>query len=338
MQHTSMRGSRLIIATMLFISVLLLVSLPAALAQDDTVVDDTGVDEDHSGESCGECHVDYHAAWATGVHSIAYDRASFQDAWATEGNDPACLSCHTTDYRPATGEYIENIQCEACHGENPANHPPEPIVINTRAEICGDCHESTFDEWEHSLHAFTEDMGAIGCATCHNPHGQTIRFETTDALCLNCHQNNPENTHEYAESYVHITHNEIDYEGVEVTCASCHMYNREIDELHGLADHTMTVETVPCTDCHEAISLTGASPLLVDIDTALAEERDELRTQVGELETELAELQGSASEPQGTNFVQLTQGLIIGLGVGITLFWVLRRREDSNDDVTETRS
>lgn len=282
-------------------------------------------DEDHSGEYCGDCHLDYLDAWSTGVHAIAYDRESFQEAWAETDNDPECLQCHTTQYEPANQTYLsENIHCEACHGQNPSDHPPATFEITADTSTCGDCHTATFDEWRHSQHAFTEDMGAVGCATCHNPHGQTIRFETVDELCLNCHKDNPENTHEYANSYVHLTHNEVDFEGVDVTCASCHMHGKEADEIHQLADHTMHVETAPCTDCHESISVLGTSPLIVDVDTALAEQRDELQARVVELEDELAITE--AEEPSGVNYVQLTQGLIVGLGFGITLVVVVMRR------------
>lgn len=282
--------------------------------------------EDHSGQSCGECHLDYYDAWADSVHAIAYDRESFQHAWGETRNDPACLNCHTTGFQPATSTYaVENIQCEACHGTNPANHPPEPIVVRTSADICGDCHEGTFDEWEFSMHAFSEDMGAIGCATCHNPHSQKLRFDTVTELCLNCHQDNPNNPEGYEESYVHVTHNEVDFEGVEVTCASCHMYKSSSDSLHNLSDHSTRVETVPCTDCHETISQTGVSTVLVDVDTQLAEERDVLRQRVSELEDQLT-ADAEAEDTSDRSIIQLTQGLIVGFGIGLTLLLVLVRR------------
>lgn len=284
--------------------------------------------EDHSGQSCGECHLDYQSAWENSVHAIAYVKESFQAAWAQAGNDPDCLKCHTTGYQPARQTYTaENIQCEECHGSNPPNHPPEPIVVRTSADICGDCHTSTFNEWEHSLHAFTQDMGAIGCATCHEPHSQKIRFDTIDGLCLNCHQNNPQNREGYAETYVHLTHNEVRLEGVDVTCASCHMYKSSSDAIHNLSDHSTQVQTVPCTDCHEAISQAGVSTVLVDVDTALAEERDQLRQRVSELEAALTS-QTEAESEGSPDYVELTRGLIVGFGVGLTLFLVIVRRNN----------
>ena len=305
--------------------------VPAPQATEDariTLPDAAATTGGHFGQNCGECHLDFRAAWATGAHAIAFDRPSFQQYWAAARNDPNCLECHVTLFEPATGRFLrENVHCEACHGLNPDNHPPAPVQVRTEANMCGNCHESTFAEWRRSLHAFNDDLGAVGCAVCHNPHGQQIRFETTNDLCLNCHKNNPEVTHEYAYSYVHLTHNEVNFEGVEVTCASCHMHKSPSDESHNLSNHTMNVTTVPCTECHDAISVLGTSPLIVPIDAALAQQRDALERQVRELEAEL-EAARAVQQPPGTNFIQLTQGLIIGLGVGATLFLVLRQRNN----------
>ncbi len=346
MQHTRFRASVYLligVSLLLTAAAVLLLSAQPLLAQDGAeatevpapaaadeagaappaAADSTG---GHFGQNCGECHLDFRAAWAQGVHAIAYERESFQTAWAERGNDPTCLECHVTLFEPATGRFLaENVQCEACHGLNPDDHPPAAVQVNTEARMCGTCHEGTFAEWRLSLHAFNDDLGAIGCAVCHNPHGQQTRFETNE-LCLNCHKDNPEVTHEYANSYVHLTHNEVNFEGVEVTCASCHMYKTPSDEIHNLSNHTMNVSTVPCTDCHESISVLGTSPLIVPVDTALAEERDALRAQLEEAQAELAAAQKGEERPAGADFVQLTQGLIIGLGIGATLFLVLRQR------------
>ncbi|MBN1967535.1 MAG: hypothetical protein JW910_22965, partial [Anaerolineae bacterium] len=100
--------------------------------------DPTPDTEDHTGQSCAECHLDFAAAWSTGVHAIAYTRASFQEALAAEDDPAACLDCHTTGYMPNTGAYAaENVTCEACHGQNPADHPPTEFVVSTDEQTCG---------------------------------------------------------------------------------------------------------------------------------------------------------------------------------------------------------
>ena len=293
---------------------------------------------DHYGESCADCHLDFKAAWERGVHAIAFTRESFQEAWANFNNDRECLVCHTTNYQANEDRYLApNIVCEACHGLNPPDHPPAEMVIGTDARMCGQCHTGTFSEWRRSPHAFTDDMGTVACSTCHNPHGQTVRFATTNDLCLNCHQSAP-------NTYVHLTHNEVAFENVEVTCASCHMHRTQglgdgtRDDVvgHNIPDHTMSVDTAPCTDCHEALSIQGNVPLLVDVDTARAEERDRLRAQVSDLQAALEEQVAQEAEAS-INYVQLTQGLIVGLGLGITLTWVLIRRESTNSNARNRR-
>jgi predicted CXXCH cytochrome family protein len=326
--------------------IVLLIALLAAvaygfLAEQPTVQADPlgqGGPEDHTGQSCAECHVDYEAAWATGAHSVAFTRESFQEVWTEFENDPECLQCHTTNYVEATHTITaENVTCEACHGENPANHPPAEFVVNRAPSACRNCHTGTFAEWRRSQHFFTEDMGAVGCATCHNPHGQTLRFETVDELCLNCHESAP-------NTYVHLTHNEVDFGDIEVTCASCHMFRQQglgdgtNDDVvgHNIPDHTMDVETVPCTTCHEDLSGTGDFPALVDVNTEIAEERDALREEVSTLQNELATIE---AEPEvDSTAIRLTQGLIVGLGIGITITWVLIRRESGSKDNNNRKS
>ena len=291
-----------------------------------------GGPEDHTGQSCAECHVDVKSQWETGAHSIAFTRDTFQAAWTDFNNDTSCLDCHTTNYVPPDNTYLsENVVCEACHGLNPADHPPAQFVIDRAPSACRNCHTGTFAEWRRSAHAFTEEMGALGCATCHNPHGQTLRFDEVDQLCLNCHETAP-------NTYVHLTHNEVDFGDIKITCASCHMYRVQglgdgtNDDVvaHNIPDHTMQVKTAPCTACHETLSATGNFPILVDVDTQLAEERDRLREQVTELESTIDTLGETQQEAATPNYIQLTQGLIVGLGLGITLVWVFVRRDSGN--------
>ncbi len=286
---------------------------------------------DYSGDRCQDCHLDYKALWSEGAHSIAYDRESFQAAWAEAGQDPDCLQCHTTLFRPYDDTFLDtNIHCEACHGMVPDGHPPAEMVVNRQASACGSCHLPTFDEWRRSPHAFTEDMGTLACSTCHLPHGQNLRFNNdVDALCLNCHQSAP-------NTYEHLTHNEVSFENVTVTCASCHMYRSSDDFVHNIPDHTMAVETRSCTSCHEALSAQGNVPLLVDVDTALAAERDQLRLDVRALEKALQESNAQQVDA-GLNYLRLTQGLIAGLGIGIIITWVLVRRSNTAEDSTDRR-
>lgn len=262
-------------------------------------------------DRCADCHRGERRDWETGAHAIAFDKPSFQAAWEDTKNDPACLQCHTTNYEPPTGEFLAaNVHCEACHGLSPDNHPPQRIVTRTDAGVCRDCHTATFAEYRFSMHAFPEEQEALGCANCHDPHTQKLRFDTVDALCLDCHQTAPRN-------YVHNQHRTMQTDLFTLNCSSCHMYNSQRDLVHQLADHKMTVDTVPCSTCHQEMAKTGEFSILENV--TAAEERNQLRTQAETLQTRLEQI-----TPAQAGIVELAQGGLIGLlvgVVGVALVW-----------------
>jgi hypothetical protein len=96
-------------------------------------------------------------------------------------------------------------------------------------------------------------------------------------------------------------------------------------------DHTMVVDTHACNQCHEELERTGVWAELVGTDQQVVIERDSLRQQVATLESK-------ESEDKKVNFVQLIQGLVFGLGIGIVILLILLPRltrgngnnEDSN--------
>lgn len=273
-------------------------------------------------DTCASCHLDYHAAWLTGAHAIAFTRESFQQAWQQQNGSPACLECHTTNFEPPTGQFLaENVQCEACHGLTPANHPPESIVIRADAGMCRDCHAATFVEFRRSKHAFPHDREALGCATCHDPHGQRLRFETVDLVCLDCHEAAPDN-------YVHVTHRSMETDLFTLNCASCHMYNTRHDELHQLSNHTMLVDTVPCSDCHQEMAKTGEFSILLNLESPIVQERDALRVRVERLEAEAARINPDAQA--SAQVVQWIQGALVGLFLAVAGVWLVLRRRGAN--------
>ena len=289
--------------------------LPAA-AQDAPATTPEAPVASSEGKRCGDCHLDLHAAWSTGVHATAFTRESFQRAWTAELNNPACLNCHVTDFEPPTGRFAaENVQCEACHGPTPANHPEEDLVVRTDAGICRDCHVNAFNQWRQSQHAFTEEQGALACATCHEPHTQRLRLGSVDAQCLECHQ-------EPIEGYTHEKHPGMVVAGLTISCASCHMPVHADDAYHRFTDHSLVVTTNQCNTCHESLARSGLFPPLERRNPVVVAERDRLRLQASRLEAQLATIPAEAPSP-----VQITQGLLLGLGIGIMGVWlVLRRR------------
>jgi hypothetical protein len=101
--------------------------------------------------------------------------------------------------------------------------------------------------------------------------------------------------------------------------------------------HTMLMDTRPCNSCHEQLEVTGKwSQIIRGIDTELISQRDSLQARVSELESKL-----NTTEP-GSQNIQLVQGLIAGLGLGITIAIVVipralrnHRREENGEENDE---
>lgn len=189
-------------------------------------------------DTCEGCHEGLRDYWHTSDHGNAYSDPTFQAAWQEADNDPECLSCHTTAYDPATGEFAaEGVGCTTCHSPVPARHPDNYIPTNVSSRLCGDCHIDTFADWDTSMHS-QEDLT---CNQCHNPHTADIRVEDTQALCQTCHT---DEAHYYAYT---------DHAEAGLLCVDCHL--RVTDETvmgegHGHRSHTFTVGMETCNGCH----------------------------------------------------------------------------------------
>lgn len=251
-------------------------------------------------QDCAECHIDIVASWQTSSHAQAYHDEEFQSYWQQAGQKVECLACHTTGFIPATGEYDhEGVTCAGCHGETPTNHPPEPVSVDPGVRVCADCHTTTYAEWQRSMHGEQQ----LACTTCHNPHPQSLRFETSDALCLNCHE-------EPGENYAHISH-------PEQTCVECHWHRSLDSEEHFVTGnlmptgHDSQVETRTCLDCHAELGETqlvstgaGEQPLL------------QAQVRIQELE---AQLQTTRVESENNALSLGAQGILFGSGLTVLL-------------------
>lgn len=131
----------------------------------------------------GSCHLDVVAAWLETPHQRAFTGEAFQQAWAAGQQPTDCLTCHTTGLVRRTGTFAyASVSCTACHGETPPDHPREPIAVDPGPEVCADCHQTTFTDWERSVHS-----EVVACSDCHTVHPHGLLAETADALCLSCH-------------------------------------------------------------------------------------------------------------------------------------------------------
>lgn len=264
-------------------------------------------------QSCAPCHKDIHTAWQTTRHALAFSAPIFQRDWTELGKQVSCLECHTTGFNANSGSYVEaGVTCESCHGPFQPTHPESPMPITPNADLCGQCHKTTTDEWRASVHG----QQGIQCQACHNPHSQTPKADSVTALCTTCHQDR-------GSSFTHSTHANA---GLE--CSNCHMFTspRTNDPIEGLVPtgHTFTVGSDACIACHqdtvhsrnEIVKLSGEVAQLETADTATLQQQ--VQTQ---------EQQINSLKTQSTNrlYIGLVQGAIVGLLTGGAAAWVVSR-------------
>jgi hypothetical protein len=188
-------------------------------------------------EVCKACHAEQSAAWQNAPHADASKVEAFLADWQSLDSPNYCLKCHTTGYDANTGQYaLEGVTCEACHGPFNPEHPQKPMQVNTDSAACGTCHVSTLNEWEISQHG----KSGIGCTTCHDVHGQTVKTGDASTLCVKCHATESSN----------VAHASSTGEGL--TCADCHIgpLSGEVREGHAKTGHTFDVGTGTCSRCH----------------------------------------------------------------------------------------
>lgn len=188
-------------------------------------------------QKCQACHAQQAETWAHAPHADAFKVQAFAEAWAAAKRPGYCLACHTTGYDANTGKYaFEGVTCESCHGPFVEGHPQQPMQVNSSPEACGVCHRSTLNEWQLSQHG----INRIGCTSCHDAHGQTIKAGQAGELCIKCHA-------DQADASMHAGG-----VGLELTCEDCHIGPRTGDPMEGHANtgHTFMVGTGTCSRCH----------------------------------------------------------------------------------------
>ena len=291
-------------------------------------------------QDCQECHLDITSHWEDSPHAHAFDDAVFQERWTGMGEPAECLACHTTNFMASTGEFsAEGVECEACHGEVTANHPPEPISIKADADFCGECHTTTLGEWRVTGHA----AGDIGCMDCHDPHSQQPLFEVADDLCINCHQDS-------MEDYFEDTHVQ---QGIG--CVDCHALVIPPDPIpdDGIVPtgHAFNITPATCVACHTDALHAGFSLPGYEHGAKVANGEGAAESEVLPTMLEEEAVEGGLSPEQrvqaleaalaNQNVTLLFQGGVVGLALGGTTAWFVaqniraRRREESEDGENE---
>ena len=249
----------------------------------------------------------------------------------------SCSNCHkelladSAHLEALAAGNLQAATCVDCHGAHEIQRTEDqPQLV---AQVCGDCHTDTFEEWSASPHA---DMGSLGCAVCHLPHGQQLRHASTIDLCTGCHR-------VPGDIYVHATH--LESTNVEVTCTDCHMgvdpaitlaalQSEPTDETaaellrdpaHEPTDHQMHTQIRSCNTCHQEMAQTGIWAQIRNVDEDLVAQRDELQQEVSDLNAQLEE-ETQPQDENGTNYLQLILGVVVGVIVaGLVAFLLLPR-------------
>ncbi len=268
--------------------------------------------------SCAVCHASIVNDWREGPHATAFSNQTFQEAWQQQDSDPACLDCHTTNFRPATGEYeAEGVTCQACHSV-PEGHPPAPIALEQANQVCGSCHTITHAEFRASLH----EVRGLTCTSCHYAHTNGLRLDNELDQCLNCHGTQ-------LNDFAHSSHI-----NTGLTCRQCHGYVRP-GTYESRADgqaptgHDFKENVTACLDCHRDIELVPLNNGQVDggfsrtenEQSILAGQQAALRA--AELE---AQVQTLTLANRNQSFMSTVQGGAVGLLIGGVVVWLITRR------------
>ena len=150
-----------------------------------------------------------------------------------------CGSCHTTGFNPIGNqdglEGIEGtwaftgIQCEECHGPGGLHvlNPGEvDMVIDTRAEACGKCHNRG---------GYNTTIPASGGFTRHHEQGnEHLNSPHKELDCVACHDPHVSTVYQADQA-------------IRTECESCHASATESFDASPLAQQHAAVE---CIDCH----------------------------------------------------------------------------------------
>ena len=328
-----------VVVGLVFLLVTVHLATAAARYQSD---DEPTPDAEHPTKDCQECHLDVASHWENSPHAHAYDDETFQTQWLSLGEPGECLACHTTNYQPATGEFdAEGVECQACHGETDAEHPPNPVPILADTAYCGTCHTTTLGEWHRTGHA-TED---IGCMDCHDPHSQNPLFENPDDLCINCHK---DSMGDYLED-LHVQN--------DIGCVDCHalVIPPENPPADGIVPtgHAFDITPATCVACHTdalhagfhlpgyengAKAANGNGEELAFSEEAVLEE--ETAVSAPAPLTPEQQIQTLEAAIASQNVTTLFQGGIVGLVLGGSSAWfvagnIRQRRKDDEENGKE---
>ena len=212
------------------------------------------------GAACAECH-DAHSIeeigqWKAGVGGAAYCLTCHGRALSVLLGSGESLSLSIDEAVLRESAHLDH-ECTDCHTTFSKEAHEVTTFASTRehsivrAEVCRQCHEDEFEQYEGSIHAALLDEGDLAapvCTDCHGSHSVSPKaaYETITGLpCKKCHETIFD---AYAASVHGLARSKLGHNEAPV-CADCHRA------------HDVSAATVgdrlknACLGCH-----TGAMP------------------------------------------------------------------------------
>lgn len=257
---------------------------------------------------CALCHQAEVQDWQSSPHAAATTAVEGAVMACEDGQDCSCLTCHTTNFSPATGTFDHTgVTCEACHGPLVEGHPENGnMLLSVDSSVCSNCHVDTFKDWQSTPHA----TAGVQCIGCHRSHTQNLRLDD-QVLCKSCHRDD-------LQDAGHVAHMRT---GLD--CVSCHTSPASSPHVaNGPSEpsHQFTVNTEACADCHDDIfrdTGTTAAHSAVQPAALAAVGQDEQAASAQEIVTE------RASERRTVQASAISLGLGIGIGAMAGIIFML---------------
>ena len=184
---------------------------------------------------------------------------------------PKCFGCHTTasttSGKFAPEKALPGVTCEVCHGpgathvamiKNGAREEGAGLVLNPAklspadsVDFCGACHRTWWDVNQEGLtgigtirfpayrleksRCWGKGDARITCVGCHDPHQLLVKESASyDSRCLSCHvSTGAKSTADHPGAACPVSTKD---------CASCHMPQYEIPDMHTkFTDHMIRV-------------------------------------------------------------------------------------------------
>lgn len=247
---------------------------------------------------CVLCHQAEVQDWQSSPHAAATAAIESAMMACEEGEDCSCLSCHTTNFSPATGVYEHSgVTCEACHGPLAEGHPENgTMTLAVDSSVCSDCHVETFQDWQTTAHAQAD----VQCIGCHRSHTQNLRLED-QVLCKSCHR-------DHLQDAGHLAHLRT---GLD--CVSCHTSpasSPHVADGPSGPTHQFAVNTEACTACHGNTFHRGETTAALAVAQPIIAAAG---TQTGEATSR----QEIVAERSAVRRITQASAMSLGLGIGI---------------------